>query len=339
MARSEFSIVEVDPADEVVFRAWFDLCDGALAAGRIDPPVRAFAEQVLRYQHSSRSYALHPFAALVGEAMVGAGNLELPLQDNLELAMIELAVPPEQRRRGVGSAMCTYVLERARAAGRTSVLTEVCVPTGSEVAEWPGVRFAERHGFTNRNTEIRRLLRLPVDPARLKALETEATRKTSGYDLVSWVGACPQEYAEQYAHLKGLLMAEAPTGDLDYEPEHWDVARLREEEDLTARQGRSVYICVAVAPDGTVAGHTQLAVSGHRPDHAYQWDTLVLGAHRGHRLGMALKVANLQAMTAAQPQVERVTTWNAEQNGPMIAVNEALGFEIVEVVQARQRDL
>ena len=117
MARSEFSIVEVDPADEVVFRAWFDLCDGALAAGRIDPPVRAFAEQVLRYQHSSRSYALHPFAALVGEAMVGAGQ-----------PRAAVAGQPRARDDRAGRA--------AGAATTRCGLGHVCVRAGTRAGCW-----------------------------------------------------------------------------------------------------------------------------------------------------------------------------------------------------------
>jgi GNAT superfamily N-acetyltransferase len=337
--KTTFEVVRVDPFDEVAFRAWYDTKEAGMAAGLIDPPPRAFPEQLVDHQTRSRTRMLHPFVAVEGDAVVGAGNLELPLQDNRTLAMFDLSVPPERRGRGVGAALHAYVLDQARAEGRTSLLTEVRAPSGTVLANWPGARFADRYGFTTRNTELRRLLRLPVDLERLEALEAEAAEKASDYQLVSWAGPCPVEYAEQYAYLKGLITSEAPTGDLDYEPERWDVARLREDEDLTVRQGRSLYTCVALAPDGTLAGHTQIAASRHRPEWAFQWDTLVLRTHRGHRLGLALKVANLQAVMAAQPQVERITTRNAEQNGPMIAVNEALGFEVVEILQERQRDL
>jgi GNAT superfamily N-acetyltransferase len=332
-------VVRVDPSDETAFRAWYDAFEAGMIAGRNDPPRWSFAESVAYHRYPSDSCVLHPFAAVEDDRVVGAGNLELPLRDNLHLAMFDLAVSPERRGRGIGSALLAYVHDRAREEGRTSVLTEVFAPSGTALADWPGVRFADRHGFTHRNTEVRRRLRLPVDPGRLDALESEAAEKASRYRLVAWAGPCPTEYAEQYAHLKGLIMAEAPIGDLDYEQEVWDTARLREEEQRAARQRRSLYSCVALAPDGRLAGHTQLAVSRDVPGRASQWDTLVLRAHRGHRLGLALKVANLRAMAAAQPQVERIDTWNAEQNGPMIAVNEALGFEIVEVMQERQRDL
>ncbi|MEQ4205039.1 GNAT family N-acetyltransferase [Actinopolymorpha sp. B9G3] len=339
MQNSTYEVVRVDPFDDVAFRAWFDAREAGMAAGRIAPPPRAFVEQLVHYQTSSQTCTLQPFVAVERDVVVGAGNLELPLRDNRTLAMFDLAVPPERRGRGVGAALLAYVLDQAREEARTSLLTEVFAPRGTVLADWPGVRFADRHGFTTRITEIRRQLRLPVDRERLEALAAEAAEKASDYQLVAWAGPCPVEYAEQYAYLKGLIMAEAPTGELDYEPERWDVARLREEEDLAVSQGRSLYTCVALAPDGTLAGHTQIAASRHQPEWAFQWDTLVLRTHRGRRLGLALKVANLQAVTAAQPQVERITTWNAEENGPMIAVNEALGFEIVELLQERQRDL
>ena len=82
-------------------------------------------------------------------------------------------------------------------------------------------------------------------------------------------------------------MGQAPSGDVGIGPEHFDAARVRHEEARWREQGRVGQTVAAVAPDGTLAGHTQLVV----PDHgetAYQWDTLVLPAHRGHGLGLAL---------------------------------------------------
>ena len=40
-----------------------------------------------------------------------------------------------------------------------------------------------------------------------------------------------------------------------------------------------------------------------------------------------MKLANLAALARVAPQVERVLTWNAAENGPMLAINEAFGFE------------
>ena len=58
----------------------------------------------------------------------------------------------------------------------------------------------------------------------------------------------------------------------------------------------------------------------------HQDDTLVLSEHRGRRLGMLVKAANLQRLAVEQPAARRVGTWNAEENSHMLAINVALGF-------------
>jgi hypothetical protein len=57
--------------------------------------------------------------------------------------------------------------------------------------------------------------------------------------------------------------------------------------------------------------------------------TGVLRAHRGHRLGLLVKVAMAEWLKTAEPQLERIDTWNAQSNQYMIAVNEALGYTIL----------
>lgn len=61
-------------------------------------------------------------------------------------------------------------------------------------------------------------------------------------------------------------------------------------------------------------------------EYAEQDATVVLRAHRGHRLGMLVKAVNAQALLAAQPAVKRIWTWNNEENPHMLAINVAMGF-------------
>ena len=56
--------------------------------------------------------------------------------------------------------------------------------------------------------------------------------------------------------------------------------------------------------------------------------TLVHPEHRGHRLGLAVKLANLEALAHEAPLVRRIVTGNARVNAPMIAVNDLMGFEV-----------
>jgi RimJ/RimL family protein N-acetyltransferase len=55
---------------------------------------------------------------------------------------------------------------------------------------------------------------------------------------------------------------------------------------------------------------------------------MVTRPHRGHRLGLLVKVAMMDRLAAAEPQVEKIVTWNAAANEHMIGINEALGYEV-----------
>jgi RimJ/RimL family protein N-acetyltransferase len=55
---------------------------------------------------------------------------------------------------------------------------------------------------------------------------------------------------------------------------------------------------------------------------------MVTRPHRGHRLGLLVKVAMMDRLAEAEPQVERIVTWNNADNEHMIGINEALGYEV-----------
>ena len=116
----------------------------------------------------------------------------------------------------------------------------------------------------------------------------------------------------------------------------WDAARVREHDDRMAESGRQVITSAAEhTPSGRLAGYSEVVVSDERPV-AVQEDTLVLREHRGHRLGMLLKIATAEAL-AEVPRIEAIVTWNAEENRPMLDVNEAMGFRAVGAEGAWQR--
>ena len=54
-------------------------------------------------------------------------------------------------------------------------------------------------------------------------------------------------------------------------------------------------------------------------------------AHRGHRLGLLVKIAMMQLVSEHEPDVRHIQTFNAHTNDHMVAINQQLGFRVVHV--------
>ena len=316
----------VDPRDDAAFEAWFDV---RLRGQQHDEP--GTDHGTLTEQRALHREWLAPdapvqvvlLAAVEGARTVGVARLELPQRDNPHRVDLELRVDLDRRRRGVGSALLAEAVRVARDRGRTTVFAEVGEPLGAVA----GRGFAGRHGAVCGQVDARRELALPVDPDRLAALDTDARAHAAGYTVVTWQDAVPDGWLEDRALLEQRMSTDAPLGDLDLREEHWDAARVRRHEQVQHRAGRTVVAAGAVR-DGRLVAFTEIGVLRDRPEVAHQWNTLVLREHRGKRLGMLVKIAGLRALAAHVPQAERVVTWNAEVNAPMIGVNAALGFVV-----------
>ena len=266
-----------------------------------------------------------------GDDVVASGYVRMSLQDNLDRAEVAVHVLPEHRRRGLGRALGRRLEEEARTLGRTTLYAEVQwdVGGGSDGSGRAGAEFARDAGFDLALSDVQRELDLPVADDVLDALAHGAAPHHAAYELRSFVGAVPDDLVTGWTVLLGSLSTEAPTGDLDLEPEDISVEAHRDAEEVVRRQGRTKYNTVALDADGDVVADADLAAIVHEPARAYQWGTLVRRAHRGHRLGLAVKVANLRLVQRERPDIERVITWNAETNAHMVAVNEQLGFRAV----------
>ena len=292
-------------------------------------------ELVVDLRSPSTLERLEPWVVLVGGQVAGLALLWFPLLDNTRFTWGEVDVDPRLRRRGAGGALVQRLVERTREEGRTTVLVESHVPDDGR-EDHPHVRFAERHGFALTNTEIRRVLDLPRDPALLVRLAADAARRHAGYRVESFVGSLPDDLRQSYCDCCNQLAVDAPTGEVDFEAESLSPTTYVEQVDRLTRQGRTLVHTVAIAPNGEVVAYNDLVVRADGPQDVMQWGTLVRREHRGRRLGMAVKVRGLQELTRFAPGAERVQTCNAEQNAQMVGVNEELGFRRVEAVLVYQ---
>lgn len=322
------TVREIDPSDEPLFDAWYAAFFEGSAADRPAAIITSHPTMAYSLRNPGPERSRLPVAAFAEDQVVGAMLLGLPLRENLDVAEVEIAVPPAHRRRGIGTALWDWATVRAADEGRTIFQTEVCVPVGSTPQTWPGSCFATKLGFTSENVEDHLVVPLPYDEQLLGQLRRNSPA-LDGYRLVSWAGRCPDDRLQDFADLHTVMAQDLPTGGLTNEAAVWEVERLRGNEERTDHHYLAL-VTMAQTLDGQPAGYTRIYVPRSDPDNVYQDDTLVLRDHRGQGLGTRLKLANLQQSAEHHGDRRWLHTWTASSNGPMQKVNAAFGFRVVE---------
>ena len=286
-------------------------------------------------------------------SVIGEASVALTVRDNRHSAFVTVDVLAQHRGRGIGTALLAAATAVARADGRTLLMTRtgqrseppagpaLVAPTGAGrlSADQPAVQWLARTGWTLGQVDRRSQLDLPVDPELLHRHAGDAAAVAGvDYRLHTWGTVVPDRWLGQYARLLARMSTDAPLGEVDWRPETWDGDRVRAQEQMLHEAGYELLVTAAEhVPTGELAAFTNFWLPSHTQEYAHQGDTLVVAGHRGRRLGMLVKTANLERLAVQRPAVRRVGTWNAEENRWMLAINVALGFRPAGVSGTWQR--
>jgi GNAT superfamily N-acetyltransferase len=322
-----------DPAE---FGRWYAITRQALLFERPDAPVWSPHELHVVLSRADGAELLTAYGAFEGETMLAAAMVALPLVDNLDKANLFVWVAPSRRRQGIGGALLEHLVSTSVGDGRTTMLASSWLPQDAR-DDHPYRLFAHKHGFAPANTEIRRTLELPVPNDRLRALAAEARTHHPDHRIRTYVDDVPSELLASYCHLRNQVALDAPTGDVELEARALTPEIVLQRQAIAKEQGRTTYLAFAVDPGGDAVAYTSLVAPAQEPVYVYQSGTLVRRDHRGHRLGLAVKVANLISLQQHCPGRRLVNTENAGGHGPMVRINEQLGFRPVEVLADFQR--
>jgi GNAT superfamily N-acetyltransferase len=333
---SELVIRLVDPYDDEDMDGFQQVYADAEHAEDPEPALYSRADAVRMLTSTDSGFFAQGWGAFLDGVMVGEAMVSGSSDDAADLARVWVWVRPGHRRGGVGSRLVERAEGAVRERGRS-----VCQSQARLGADRTGGNraFAEGHGYRLVNTEIERRLPLPVDPSLLDRLAAEAAPYHRGYEIRSVVGPVPPDLAASYVRLENRLTLEMPHGDLDVEEDHDTVDRLAAQDRELSASGRTRVAAYALDANGIVVGYSAAAVTNEHHHHVAQLGTLVDRGHRGHRLGLAVKVAQARVLGERFADKRFVHTTNAESNAHMVAINEALGFEIHQVFGDFQKRL
>jgi GNAT superfamily N-acetyltransferase len=280
----------------------------------------------LRYGWDLEPDETYLYSPADGQPPAGVLALSFPSRDNLHLGWADITVDPVQRRRGAGSAILEEVIRRTRNVGRTTIWL------GTAEDDLGAKAFLESFGFRYASHDARRRQVLSeVDTDAVARLYAVAEAAAHDYVLERGTLPTPADVLEELVDVTAAIN-DAPMGDLTFTEELFDLKRLQDIEAAAAGRQDEVYrIWARHRGSGAVGGHTLVATNRLQPGLGRQGDTAVSRHHRGHRLGLLLKIAMMRWLAEVEPQLEVIETWNQADNDYMIRVNEAIGYRLNRV--------
>lgn len=328
-----------DAPDAADFRTLIDLRNADMRRIRGDDEHAFAPEGALPYWQDQADWRIDAFLAREGDEVVSSCSVEFGLDEGATAGGLNIRVRHDEWGRGIGSELLPFLEDRIREAGRANAQTWTEHPAspGDRINARTGfgsvpadhvARFLRRHGYDLEQVYRNSRLDITGDLTEAAALARDA-RSAAGteYRVVSWEMPTPPEFIDDYAWMKSRMSTDAPNADLDVAEQQWDAERVRRLDARDAAGGFRRFTTAAQhVESGRLVAFTDLYVLPVRPTIARQDDTLVVGEHRGHRLGMLVKCAALAQLRDSVPEVRYVETFNAEENRPMLDINERMGF-------------
>jgi GNAT superfamily N-acetyltransferase len=330
----------LDAPDAEEFLAMVDLGNrmAALDAGIDD--LSETAEQMLPPWLDQTDRIRRGFVARRGAEIVGAAAIMTATQPGTTSADLEIVVVPPYSESGVGQALLERLEQEARELGRRSLQFWTLHPTTrggrmlrpaterGEVASTPLSDLLSANGYVLEQVERNSVLPLdgPLDGARDRLADAVAVAGPE-YRVVTWTLPTPEHLRAGFGQVFARMSTDVPSGDLDMMPEIWDAERVARRDANLLAGGQTVSVAVVVhEPSGEMVAFNELVIGSNLTGVTHQWGTLVVREHRGKRLGTIVKCVNLLRWRDIAPNSPKISTFNAEENRPMLDINEAIGF-------------
>ena len=241
-------------------------------------------------------------------------------ESNKQFMWVTASVHPDHRRRGIGRSWIPLILGLMERHGCTTLTMDTHEDSGHRFLKWLGAE-GKSEGAENR-------LQLgDVDWDTLTRWVVDGAARSPSTRLEVYDGHLPQAMWEEYCPQFSSLLNTMPWDDLD----HGDIvvtpAQLADWYARLDEQGGSDYTMITREPDGSISGITDMSYAPYMPQFIEQGFTGVRADARGRGLGKWLKAAMLLHVRDIYPDLQTVITGNASSNGPMLAINKAMGFK------------
>jgi GNAT superfamily N-acetyltransferase len=235
----------------------------------------------------------------------------------------DVLVRRDRRREGIGSQLFARICDETANEGRSLLTwsTFDAVPAGDAFSRRLGARVAR----VNRTSE---LCLTDVDWPMIEDWEQAGRARERGYRLEMIDGAFPEHLRADAATFHHIMQT-APRENLDIGDVLRDPDDIAELDHALLAAGRDRWTALVRDSTGACVGGTEVTFEPWEPTVVRQQNTGIDPAHRGLGLAKWAKAAMLARVRHERREVQRIRTDNAFSNGPMLAINDALGFNVI----------
>jgi len=248
------------------------------------------------------------------------GGLEMahrPSRFHPDRYWLDLWVLPERRRRGHGTALYDTGIRLLRDRNA------LAVTSGVKESMTDGVDFIRKRGWREVKRDWESRLRVDgFDFAKFASADERIAKEGIRITTLADELARDRNASRAAYELTDVLRRDVPAIDPATEEtfEEWN-----ERHGLESPSFLPDAFFIAIDRDGRWLGMSNLERQISDPTFVWQGLTGVRREARGRGIAMALK---LRTVSYAQKMgVDHIKTWNDQTNRPMLAINEAMGFE------------
>lgn len=331
----EFEVQQIDTrnAPESLLRelsAYYDIVEAEDMPG--DPPTPEVV-RIADWRHFPTHNPVPRWLLRDGDGIAAVAVAAYDTQQNLENGFGRVHVRPDKRGNGYARAIATPMFELLEAEGRQRFGTWV---KKDDPAEQLLLDLGLKPVYEEKRS---RLGIADLDMELMRSWIERAGERASEYELHYYQSPMPDDLVEKFCDL-AYVMNTAPREDFEEEDEVLTPENWRETEKNVIDSQCQMHTLIAVhRSTGDLTGYTQIKTQDLQPDLAWQWDTGVDPAHRNKGLGRWLKAAMIERLVETHPELERVDTFNAGSNEPMLNINIEMGFKPVHLANDYQGPL
>jgi len=331
-----YRIQKIDPrtASDEELRDMWEYYKGVYSEDLPDDPEHPFEREVLNWQSVRDNEAVDRWLVRDNDySIVASAVAARDLDQNFDNAFARINVREDMRKQGLGTLLAEPILELLVNDGRKRLATDATAGAVGEI-------WAEKLGLKMAIEEKRsRLAVSDINRDKMRSWIERSAERASDYEVRFYRTPMPEDVIETFCELQ-FQMNTAPLDDYEEDdlvvtPEIW---RDWEAKADVAMTDINTYIAIH-KPTGEFVGSSSVETDRLWPEQAWQWETVVHPDHRNKGLGRWLKAAMIEELAGMDVPIERIDTFNAGSNAPMLAINIAMGFKPIIVKNTWQGDL